>query len=181
MIADYLRDEARTLPAHPDPAAVTALRIWHCKYDSLAGLAEFVNLETLVIATYPDAVLEPIKALSRLQYLSIVHLPHVSDLQPLDQLEQLRTLRLSTLPSWDPSGKRTIVRSLAPLAGLPDMAHIELFGVLPDDGTLQALESCPSLESVRVSKYRKSEVSRFYRATGLSGSFAPSPNVRDWI
>ena len=180
MIADFLRDDTRKLPAHPDPAAVTALRIWHCKYNSLAALSKFTNVETLVIATYPDAGLEPLAGLLRLKYLSIMHLPKVSDLQPLSQLRRLRTARFSTLPSWDSSGKRTIVRSLEPLAGLPDLAHVELFGVLPEDGLLQPLERCLALESVRVSRYRKSEVSRFYSVTELRDSFAPSPSVHDW-
>jgi hypothetical protein len=180
MIADFLRDGARALPGHPDPAAVTALRIWHCKYSSLAGLSEFTNLETLVIATYPDAGLGPLEGLLHLKYLSIMHFPKVSDLQPLSQLQRLRTVRLSTLPAWDSSGKKTIVRSLVPLAELPELAHVELFGVLPEDGMLQALERCPALESVRVSKYRKSEVNRFYRITELRDSFAPSPGVHDW-
>jgi hypothetical protein len=180
MIADFMRDEARTLPVHPDPAAVSAVRVWHCKYKSLGSLSAFVNLKTLVIATYPDADLAPLSGLSRLEYLSILHMPNVSDLGPLSQLQGLRTIRLSTLPSWDSSGKKTIVRSLTPLAELPDLAHVELFGVLPEDGTLHALENCPSLETIRVSKYRKSEIDRFYRVTELPASFAPTPGVQDW-
>jgi hypothetical protein len=151
------------------------------KYNSLGGLSAFVNLKTLVIATYPDADLAPLRGLSRLEYLSIMHMPKVSALGPLSQLQRLRTIRLSTLPSWDSSGKKTTVRSLGPLAELPDLAHIELFGVLPEDGTLHALENCPSLETLRVSKYRKSEIDRFYRVTELLESFAPSPGVHDWI
>lgn len=109
-----------------------------------------------------------------------MHFPRVSDLQPLSALRRLRTVRLSTLPSWDSSGRKTIVRSLEPLAELPELVHVEMFGVLPEDGMLQPLERCPALESVRVSRYRKSEVNRFYRGTHLLDSFAPSPGVRDW-
>ena len=147
---------------------MTALRVWHCKYKSLAGLSAFVNLKTLVIATYPDTDLAPLRGLSRLEYLSIMHLPKVSDLGPLSQLQSLRTIRLSTLPSWDSSGKKTTVQSLAPLTELPVLAHLELFGVLPEDGTLNVLENCPSLETVRVSKYRKPETEQLLPSHGTS-------------
>lgn len=180
MIAEFMRNGARSLPAHPEPSEGTALRVWHCKYKSLEGLSDFVNLRTLVIATYPDADLAPLTGLSNLEYLSIMHLPKVSDLAPLSQLKKLNTIRLSTLPSWDSSGKQTTVRTLAPLAELPDLTHLELFGVLPEDGTLHDLENCRSLESIRVSKYPESEVVRFYRRTGLPDSFAPSPDVHGW-
>jgi len=180
MIADFTRDEARSMPGHPTPAEVTALRVWHCKYKSLGSLATFTNLRTLVIATYPDADLTPLNGLSQLEYLSVMHMPKVSDLDPLGQLHKLKTIRLSTLPSWDSSGKKTIVHSLAPLTGLPHLAHLELFGVLPEDGKLNALENCQSLESIRVSKYKKSEIERFYRSTGLPNSFAPLPGVDAW-
>jgi hypothetical protein len=180
MIAEFMRDGARSLPTHPAPSEVTALRVWHCKYKSLEGLSDFVNLKTLVIATYPDADLAPLTGLSTLEYLSIVHLPKVSDLAPLSQLQELNTIRLHTLPSWDSSGRHTTVRSLAPLADLPGLAHLELFGVLPEDSKLDDLESCPSLESIRVSKYPEGEADRFYQRSGLANSFAPSPDVLGW-
>jgi Leucine-rich repeat (LRR) protein len=180
MIAEYMRDGARSLPAHPSPLQVTAIRIWHCKYKSLSGLSNYENLKTLVIATYPDTDLEPLASLSNLDYLSITHLPNVSDLAPLGHLQRLSTIRLSTLPSWDSSGKQTTVHSLEPLAELPALTHLELFGVLPEDGSLQALENCRALESIRVSKYPPLEVDRFYRKTGLADSFAPSPSVPAW-
>lgn len=180
MIAEFMRDGDRSLPPHPSPLEVTAIRLWHCKYKSLEGLSDYKNLKTLVIATYPDADLEPLTSLSSLEYLSIMHLPKVSDLAPLTKLQRLNTIRLSTLPSWDSSGKRTTVHSLEPLAELPDLTHLELFGVLPEDGSLRALENCPALESLRVSKYAPLEVDRFYRKTGLDDSFAPPPGVLAW-
>lgn len=180
MIADFVRDDARAFPAHPDPSRVTALRMWHCKYASMEGLSAFGNLKTLIIASYPDAALGPIASLSNLEYLSIVHMPKVSDLSPVSQLLGLQTIRLSTLPSWDSSGKKTIVRSLAPLATLPRLAHVELFGVRPDNGSLHELESSLSLQTVRVSKYSKSEKDRFYSVTQLPDAYAPSPEVPGW-
>jgi len=180
MIADFMRDEARSMPVHPTPSDVTALRVWHCKYKSLESLSTFTNLKTLVIATYPDADLTPLHSLSQLEYLRVMHMPKVSDLGPLGQLQKLKTIRLSTLPSWDSSGKKTIVHSLAPLTGLPHLAHLELFGVLPEDGKLNVLENCQSLESIRVSKYRKSEIERIYQLTEVTNSFAPPPGVDAW-
>lgn len=72
-------------------------------------------------------------------------MPRISDLGTLSQLKGPKTIRLSTLPSWDSSRKTTIVRSLAPLVELPSLSHGQLFGVLPEDGTLHALEECPTL------------------------------------
>lgn len=175
-----MRDKAKTLPLDPDAANVTALRVWHCSYATFAPLAQYRNLRTLVVATYPDSDLDTVAQLGDLEYLSLMHLPSVADLAPLAQLKHLRTVRLSTLPSWDPSGKVTEVDSLRPLASLPRLAHLELFGVRPSDKSLRDLERAPSLASVRVSKYPKAEIARFRQATGLSDAFAPSPGVADW-
>jgi hypothetical protein len=180
VLVDLMRDKAKNMPDDGGAAAASALRVWHCNYKSLAGLRRYTNLRTLVIATYPDGDLEPIAALERLEYLSLLHLPKVTTLAALRRLPHLRTLRLATLPSWDSSGKVTTVDSLKPLVDLPHPAHLELFGVRPADKSLRDLEVAPSLVSVRVSKYPKDEVRRFYEATGLSDNFAPSPGVSDW-
>lgn len=175
-----MRDKAKAMPVDADAATATALRVWHCNYQSLAALSSYPNLRTLVIASYPDADLEPIATLEQLEYLSLLHLPNVTDLAPLRQIQSLRILRLATLPSWDSSGRVTAVDSLRPLVQLPRLAHLELFGIRPADQSLRDLEAAPSLESVRVSKYPKREVRRFYEVTGLSDSFAPGPGVSDW-
>jgi hypothetical protein len=167
------------MPEDGDTRA-SALRVWHCNYQSLAAIRRYPDLQTLVIATYPDETLGPVAALERLEYLSILHLPGVTDLAPLGRLERLRTLRLATLPSWDSSGKVTTVQSLAPLAELPHLAHLELFGIRPEDRSLRDLEGAPNLVNVRVSKYPKPEVRRFYEATGWSDRFAPDHGVSDW-
>lgn len=175
-----MRDKARDMPIAEDPAAVTALRVWHCNYSSLAALRHYSNLRTLVVATYPDPDLEPIVGLEQLEYVSLLHLPNVTDLAPLSKVRRLRTVRLATLPSWDASGTVTIVKSLKPLAGLPHLAHIELFGVRPEVNSLRDLEVAPSLVSVRVSKFPTTETRRFYGTTGLGDDFAPGPGVSDW-
>lgn len=175
-----MRDKAKTLPADDDAASVTAVRVWHCKYATLNDLRRYTNIRTLVVATYPDADLEPIAALESLQYLSLLHLPKVTDLVPLSQLQQLHTLRLETLGGWDSSGKVTTVESLEPLARLARLTHLELFGVRPANKSLRDLESAPNLVSVRVSKYPKQETTRFYNQTGINDEPAPRPNVADW-
>jgi hypothetical protein len=180
MIVDHLRDSARTMAEPADPAAVTAMRIWHCKYRSLAGLTSFTELRTLIVASYPDASLEPLLQLSGLRYLLIVHLPQVRDLSPLGELKGLETLRLATLPSWDASRKTTEVTSLEPLSTLDRLRHVELFGIVPPDRSLRPLERCSSLATVRVSHYPTAEVARFYAASGTLDSFAPESAVVGW-
>jgi hypothetical protein len=180
VFADLMRDKARSMPTGPDDARVTALRVWHFNYLSLAAVASYPNLRTLVVATYPDADLEPIASLKSLEYLSLVHMPNICDLTPLEGLSHLRTMRLATLPSWDSRGRVTVVESLEPLALLPRLMHLELFGVRPPSKSLQDLEAALNLISVRVSKFPEAETKRFYRATGVSNAFAPSPGVADW-
>jgi hypothetical protein len=175
-----MRDKVKTLPIDDKAASVTALRVWHCNYASLVDLDRYTNVRTLVVATYPDADLEPIAALEQLEYLSVLHLPNVVDLSPLSRLRHLRTVRLAASPSWDSSGKVTTVESLEPLAKLAHLAHLELFGIRSVNRSLRELESAPSLVSVRVSKYPKQETARFYSHTGLSDAFAPGPDVGDW-
>ena len=159
---------------------VTDLRVWFCSYRSLAGLAELQNLQTLVIAGYPDETFEAVRNLSRLEYLQVGHLPGVTDLEPLADLTSLSVLRLSTLPSWDSSGRVTEVCSLGPLAKLPRLRHLELFGVRPPSRSLAELEESTSLRTVRVSKYPQKEVRRYQTSTGISDDFAPAPRVTAW-
>lgn len=155
-----MRDGAREFPEVPDPEAVTSARVWHCKYRTLAPLAALVNLRALSIATYPDASLELLASLEALEELEIMHLPAIRDLDPLSALKGLRRLRLATLPSWDSSGKVTEVVSLAPIAELPVLEELELFGVVPPDRTVDDLLTSVSLRRVQLSKYPKRERDR---------------------
>ena len=81
---------------------------------ALAPLKQFRFLQAADIATYPDETLEQISDLDELRYLRILHMPKVADLSPLENLRRLVTVSLSTLPSWDASSKRTVVKSIAP-------------------------------------------------------------------
>ncbi len=172
MHVDFVREVAADFPKIDIKNEVTSLRIWHCKYRTLEGIRQFPNLRTLVVAGWPD---EPLSILSGigLEYLLIVHLPQIHDLAPLNSLQQLRSLSLQTLPSWDSSGKVQEVESLEPISQISNLEHLELFGVVPPDRSLAAIENCKKLVSARFSKYPKQEITRFYAATGVSNVHAP--------
>jgi hypothetical protein len=170
------RDDARTFPSVPVPENVKTLRVWHCKHRSLEPLRSFTNLRGLEIATFPDSSLEALSELQELRYLRLLHLPKIGDLGPLGKLTSLVTLRLETLPSWDSSRKTTTVASLAPLAHLKELQHIELYGVVPADGSLRPLEACSSLESAAFHLFPRDEINRFFRASGVRDGPAPSPD-----
>ncbi|MFG2109705.1 hypothetical protein [Micromonospora chersina] len=161
---ELMRDKAREFPQIDRPAAYTSARIWHCSYRTLAPLSRFTGLRTLEIATYPDATLDHLAGLTALEELRVVHLPHVADLAPLARLASLRHLTLATLPSWDSSGKVTEVHSLAPLALLPKLETVHLFGVRPPDRQVDDLLAIASLRRARISKYPKKEIERLSSA-----------------
>jgi hypothetical protein len=112
-------------------------------------------------------------ALGDLQYLRILHLPRVTDLGPLERLQRLETLSLEMLPSWDSSGKLTVVDSLDPIGRLVRLKHLALFGVVPKNRSLAAVQRCRSLVSARFSKYPKGEVQRFYAETAVADDHVP--------
>ena len=168
-----IRETDRGNLTFKSPRRITSLKIWHCKYKSLADVAECTELGELVIATLPDDNLDFLKPLDKLRYLKILHMPKLSCLDPISKLENLEVLSLATLPSWDSSGKRTIVDSLTPISILPKIKYLELFGICPPDMTVKELEVCKSLVSVRASGYSKSELKRFYSNTGFSDDRVP--------
>lgn len=173
MHLEYLRSAEQELPSTPDALAVRSVKVWYCKFKSLAGLAAYRNVERLVIAGYPDASLEVLSGLSNLRRLELLHFPNVTDLAPLESLEALEELALACLPSWDASGKRHQISSLSPLCSLPRLSAIELLGVVPVDLSLSALAACRGFRSDRLSGYPSSEVERFYQSTGAVNAFLP--------
>lgn len=176
MHLELMRDSATTFPKIEHRAEIHTLRIWHCKYKSLQAIAEFQNLEELVIATFPDKSFEIITPLHKLRYLSVLHMPKISELEVLSELVNIESLSLSTSPAWDSIGKCTLIQSLEPLTKMKMLKHLELFGVCPADKSLAVLEQCKSLVSARFSQYPKSEVERFYCATGVTNQFNPKPS-----
>lgn len=170
---DRMRDKAKAMAPHDPPGAVTSLRIWHCKYTSVASIARFANLRELAIAGFPDDSLQMLSGLAQLRYLKILHLPKVTSLEPIGSLRRLESLSLATSPAWDAAGKVQAVASLAPVSRLAALRHIELFGVRPPDASLEPLERCRHLQSARVSQYPAAEVARFRKAVGVSDAFNP--------
>ena len=169
-------DGARTFPEIAEAANVTTLRVWHCKYRSLESLRQFTNLSGLDVLPFPDASLDAVGELGCLRFLSILHLPKVSDLGPLSRLKSLTALRLSTLPSWDASGKKTTVASFEPLAQLAELRHIELLSVVAADNSLRTLERLPLLETANVHGFPKDEVARFFTSSGINKAHVPNPD-----
>ncbi len=179
MHLTLMRDSAKEMPLHEKLDEVTAICVWHCKYRTLDPLANYRNLETVKIATFPDATLEVFGKLKRLKWLRILHLPKVTSISPLATLDNLETLGLSTLGSWDSSGKVTTVESLAPLAKMKSLRHLELFGVRPLDKSLSDIYRCKGLKTARFSKFPKKEMERFYEETGLSNDWIPEFEFND--
>lgn len=175
MHLELNRNTAKVFPEIAEQDSIETARVWHCKYRTLEPLRELTNLRVLDVATYPDDSLEELAGLAKLEYLSILHLPKVTDLSPLARLTSLTTLRLATLPSWDSSGKRTVVTSLEPLTKLEALRHVELFSVVPPDRSLGPLERLPSLVTARLQGFPKAEISRFFATTGVANAFAPKP------
>ena len=175
MHLELMRDPAVDFPSIAEPESVRTLRVWHCRYRTLAPLMQFRFLQAVDIATYPDEMLEHISNLNELRYLRILHMPKVADLSPLENLWRLVTVSLSTLPSWDASRKRTVVRSIAPLTKLPALEHVELLGVVPADRSLAPLEDVHGLKTGRFHGIPKKEKERFFRISGVANDFAPKP------
>jgi len=175
MHIDLMRDQARHFPVVANPAEVSSMRIWNCKYVSLRAIADFQNIEELIIAALPDKTIDFITPLARLRYLRIIHLPKISEISSIERLCNLESLSLATSPTWDSSGKLSIIESLDPVARLPALKHLELFGICPLDKSLMPLEKCQSLQSARFSKYPAQEVERFFALTKVMNQFNPEP------
>jgi hypothetical protein len=174
MHVHLMRSSAKEFPPPADPLAVTSVFAWFCKFRSLQALGCLPHLQELKIAGFPDDTLAAIGGLRELRYLSLMHLPAVHDLAPLRGLALLETLSLAVLPAWE-GKRRQHVASLEPVAALPALRHLELFGVCPPDLSLAPLEHCPNLVSARFTSYPRREIERFALITQLPDDFAPAP------
>ncbi len=173
MHVELIRDKSRLFPAVQDPRTVQSLKIWHCKYKTLAPVQELVSLRELTIATYPDDSFEMLAPLERLERLRILHFPRVTSLAPLARLQRLRSVILESLPSWDAARRRLVVESLSPLAALPTLESIQLLGVVPESRSLAALDSVKSLRFARFHGFGAAEQDRFF-SSKTHVSLAPS-------
>jgi hypothetical protein len=176
MHVELRLDQTKAFPEIPDAGAVSTLRVWNCKYRSLDPLRRFENLVGLDVFSFPDSSLEALSDLRQLRFLSIGHLPRVTDLAPIGNLKSLTALRLATAPSWDSSGKRTIVDSYEPLVQLEKLRHIELLSVVPADRSLASLERLPHLETGNFHGFPKKEVERFFASSGTMKAHVPKPD-----
>lgn len=100
-------------------------------------------------------------------------------MQPLQRLHSLEVLSLRTSPSWDASGRRTHLLSLAPIAQLPRLRHLELIGVVPQDDSLMSLAMLAGLLTVRLHGHDKSEVAAFFGRSSVVDAHAPEPSFED--
>jgi len=96
----------------------------------------------------------------------------------LRALSKLEILCLATLPAWDGRRRQTIA-SLEPIAALPALTHLELFGVCPPDLSLAPLEHCPNLLTARFTQYPRREIDRFALVTQIPDTFAPTPRFEE--
>ena len=176
MHLDLLGRDVKEFPSVDRPSTVITAKLWNCPFDA-SPVARFENLQGLEIFSLRDASREFLVGLKMLSYLYVIHLPKVSSLDGLCELPALEVLRLHTLPSWDSSGKRTVVPSIKPIARLPSLRHLELFSVVPVDRSLAPLEASTMLMTARFQGFPKQEVSRFQAVTGLPDTYAPLP---DW-
>ncbi len=179
MHLELMRDKSKVMPRIDSPLEVRSIRIWHCKYESLEQINKCKNLEVLVVASLPEADLKFLNNFKNLKYLSVIHLPRINDLSPLEALVSLETVSLSTLPSWDSSGKVTVVSTLAPLVNLPRLKYLELLGVRPENKSPLELVSSRSLVSIRLSKFAKKLEKELYEKTGLASDWAPEPEIKN--
>ncbi len=175
MHLDLVRDKRKSFPLIDRPEKVTSLRVWYCKYSTLASIAGLSELRELVIAGLPDSSLLFLSNLKDLQYFRVLHMPMISDLEPLSGLDNLETLSLACSPDWDSKGKTIEVNSLSPIAKLKKLLHLELFGVCQTDHSLRVIQQCRNLKSARFSGYPKGEIERFFSETGLKNEFSPKP------
>ncbi len=178
---ELMRDKSKTFPEVDNKILITSAMVWHCSYRSLEPLATFPNLEELIIATFPDDSFEFLGKLSKLRYLQILDMPKITSLAGLEKLKNLEALSLSTSPSWDAARKCTLVDSLDPLKCISNLKYLELFGVLPNNRSLDALQELPALASARFSQYSEEEVREFYRKRPISDDFVPKPLFQEKI
>jgi hypothetical protein len=70
----------------------------------------------------------------------------------LAKLSALENLALESLPSYDATGKYLNVESLSPLAQLPKLRQLRIFGVRASDRSLHALSQLASLSTLRIGR-----------------------------
>src|SRR5262245_50873052 len=92
MHVDLVGDKHTAMPTID--SSVDSLRVWNCRYRTLAPIGSLRRLKTLVTNGFPDDSFGILTALKGLRLLCIVHLPRVRDLSPrsLAALAESRSL-----------------------------------------------------------------------------------------
>lgn len=136
MRLDFMREKNKNFPECDLPDSILNLRVWHCKFKSLAEISTFKNLEELVIGTLPDDSLSFISGLTNLRYLRILHMPKIRDLSPIKALQKLENLSLETAVRAKPKFQE--VESFSSISNLGSLKHIELHSIGQPDHSLAA-------------------------------------------
>lgn len=174
-IVNLVRDDSSIIPSIP--LNTKSLRIWACKYKNISSVALLKNLEELSLFSVKDASFDFLAELDDLKYLSIIHAQNIRDISFLESLKNLEVLVLATSPSWDAKSKTITLDSLAPIARLPKLRCLELFGVTNAEKSLRDLFGCKNIKLAKFSKYPPAEVEEFYSSTGAVRGNAPDPFV----
>jgi len=147
-----MRDHSGQGLSHDQPDRVLSLKVWYSRVADWTALEVFTNLHTLEVAGYDHSNFEPVSSLYRLKELRLLHFPKVSSLSPLANLNALENLALESLPSYDASGKFLNVESFSPLAQLPKLRQLRIFGVRACDRSLHALSQMVSLSTIHIGR-----------------------------
>lgn len=172
-VVNLVRDNSSVIPEIP--LSTQSLRIWACKYKSIAPIAQLRDLRELSIFAVKDDNFEFLAELSKLKYLSLIHAQNLKNVNFLNSLKDLEVLVLATSPSWDVKSKTITVESISPIANLPKLRCLELFGVTNSEKSLRDLLACTNIKFAKFSKYPPAEVDAFYSKTGAVRGNAPDP------
>lgn len=108
------------------------------------------------------------------EVLTLDHFHRVDTLclRPLANLRKLRFLSLSTIPTWDGSGRTLKVDTFAHCSDLPKLEVIQIIGVTPREGRLKPLEMLNGLKVASIGN------TRFYTIEDFAGLSRALPNLR---
>lgn len=172
-VVNLVRDGAYVIAEVP--LNTQSLRIWACKYKSIAPIAQFKDLRELSIFAAKDDDFEFLAELGKLKYLSLIHAQNLKNVNFLNSLKDIEILVLATSPSWDAKSKTITIESIAPIDNLPKLRCLELFGVTNSEKSLKDLLACINIKFAKFSKYPPAEVDAFYLKTGAVRGNAPDP------
>ncbi|HEY7471529.1 MAG TPA: hypothetical protein VIE68_04200 [Gemmatimonadota bacterium] len=152
-----LSNDDRTIPRELESVEALELRIWNTGFERFEELARLPNLVVLEVMDYRSDSFAPLGGLLRLRRLHVTHFPRVDSLDPLSGLGALEDLTLETLPSWDASKKRQVVKSLRPLAALGKLRSLRLAGVYAEDGDLSPIGELTGLRELAIANLYSQE------------------------